>query len=150
MIRDEKDRKNNAVPQARHRNNAKSNGEVTDEVTPPSSTASPSSKKKKERKKERNPVPDGTTSHDFLESLKQNPAYQHIDFETELAKMDAWLLLPKNKRRQKTPTFVLNWLNKIEAPLNGNGKKVITPAFGLSPEGAARAKEIEERENARH
>lgn len=141
MVRDEKDRKNNALRQARFKSNAKSNGEVTDEVTPPSSTASSSSKKKKERKKE---IPDGKPPQDFLESLKKNPAYQHINFEIESAKMDAWLLLPKNQRRKKTPTFILNWLNKIEAPVNGTSTQ---PRLGLSSEAEKRIKEIEEREN---
>lgn len=51
----------------------------------------------------------------WLEELKKNPAYQHINFAVELGKMDAWLALrPKRKR---TKTFVLNWLNKIDPPL---------------------------------
>jgi len=54
---------------------------------------------------------------DFLTSLKRNPAYQHIDIDNELAKMDAWLLLPRNQWRKKTPRFILNWLNRIEKPL---------------------------------
>jgi hypothetical protein len=54
---------------------------------------------------------------DFILSLKENPAYKEIDLEKELAKMDAWLSLPKNKGRKKTPKFVLNWLNKIDVSL---------------------------------
>jgi phage antirepressor YoqD-like protein len=145
MIRDEKDRKNNALRQARFKSNAKSNGEITQEVTPPSSTASSSSKKKERKKKEKSQVPDGTTSDDFLSSLRKNPAYQHIDIDTELSKMDAWLLLPKNAKRRKTPTFILNWLNKIEAPVNGNG--IIKPVFGLSDAAKERIEEIERKEN---
>jgi len=145
MIRDEKDRKNNALRQARFKSNAKSNGEVTEEVTPPSSTASSSSKKKERIKKEKNQVPDGKPPQDFIESLKENPAYRHINFEIELAKMDAWFLLPKNAKRRKTPTFILNWLNKIEAPFNGNGTRD-RPHLGLSPDEEKFLNEQEERE----
>jgi hypothetical protein len=56
-------------------------------------------------------------TQDFITSLKNNVAYKHIDLEREFAKMDAWLSLPNNHGRQKTPRFVLNWLNKIEKPL---------------------------------
>jgi hypothetical protein len=52
---------------------------------------------------------------DFLSSLKTNPAYKHINIDHELAKMDTWLMV--HKGRQKTPKFVVNWLNKIEVPI---------------------------------
>lgn len=39
MVRDEKERKNNALRQTRFKSNAKSNGKVTVEVTPPSSSS---------------------------------------------------------------------------------------------------------------
>ena len=55
------------------------------------------------------------TSTDFLTSLKVNASYSHIDIDTELGKMDAWLLA--HKGRQKTKRFIVNWLNKIERPL---------------------------------
>lgn len=51
----------------------------------------------------------------FFESLKTNQAYKHIDLNTELCKMDAWL--SAHAGRKKTKRFVLNWLNKIEVPL---------------------------------
>lgn len=69
--------------------------------------------KNKKEKKSKTP----TANPSFLDSLKNNPAYKGIDIDRELSKMDAWLLLPKNKNRQKTPRFILNWLNKIERPL---------------------------------
>ena len=146
MMREEKDRKNNALRQARFKSNAKCNGDSNEKVTPPSSSSSSSSKKKERKKKEKTPVPNGTTSHDFLESLKGNPAYRHINFEIELAKMDAWLSKPGNARRKKTPTFILNWLNKIEAPVNGNGVVKGPPVFGLSPDEEEHLRKIEERE----
>lgn len=54
---------------------------------------------------------------DFTASLKENPAYQSIDIDRELAKMDAWFLLPKNRDRKKTKAFILNWLNKVDVSL---------------------------------
>lgn len=57
------------------------------------------------------------TDEEFINSLKENPAYKQIDIPIELAKMDAWLLTPKGRRRQKTRGFVVNWLNKIDKPL---------------------------------
>lgn len=53
---------------------------------------------------------------DFLKTLKANTAYKHIDFAVEFAKMDAWLIV--NKGRQKTRRFIVNWLNKIDKPIN--------------------------------
>lgn len=55
------------------------------------------------------------SDEDFIKTLKTNKAYQHIDIENELAKMDAWL--STHKGRQKTRRFVVNWLNKIDKPV---------------------------------
>ena len=63
----------------------------------------------------------------FIESLKTNPAYDHINLDAELGKMDAWLSL--HKGRQKTKRFVLNWLNKIEKPLPINKPKQLQPEY---------------------
>jgi len=60
---------------------------------------------------------------DFISSLKENPAFKHVDIDNELHKMDAWFLIPKNKRRKKTSRFILNWLSNIEKPMKiGDGK----------------------------
>lgn len=78
---------------------------------------------KEERSKAKEGSKDNET--DFVAKLKQNPAYDHIDIDRELHKMHAWLELPANKGRKLTPKFALNWLNKIEAPIEapikGNG-----------------------------
>lgn len=58
---------------------------------------------------------------EFIEALKSNPAYSHINFTREIGKMDAWLMLPRNKGRKRTRSFVLNWLNKIEGPMATGG-----------------------------
>lgn len=57
----------------------------------------------------------------FLDTLKTNPAYSHINLSLELSKMDAWL--EAHPGRKKTHRFVVNWLNKIEAPLPAEPKK---------------------------
>lgn len=71
-----------------------------------------------------------TREQKFWWELKTNPAYRHVDLEVECGRMRAWLALPKNKSRKMTPAFVLNWLNKIDPPLNGNGhaKADVAPA----------------------
>ena len=61
------------------------------------------------------------TPEGFLESLKSNTAYKHIDIENELAKMDAWLLT--HTHRKKTKAFILNWLKRIEKPFGPVAKK---------------------------
>lgn len=62
------------------------------------------------------------SNEEFTKALSENMAYKHVDVARELAKMDAWLALPKNLNRKKTRQFVLSWLNNIEVPL-GNGSK---------------------------
>ena len=59
------------------------------------------------------------TDDEFLDELRKSPAYMHVNFTVEFAKMDVWLL--GKPGRQKTRKFILNWLNKIEAPMS-NGK----------------------------
>ncbi len=59
----------------------------------------------------------------FIEALKANPAYSHIDIDRELAKMDAWLLTPKGRGRKKTRQFIVNWLNKIDVPVQTKQNK---------------------------
>ena len=71
-----------------------------------SDSVSISLKKKEDIKKE---------EESFIQSLKTNPAYKHINIDTELGKMDAWLLA--HKGRQKTKRFIVRWLNKIEIPM---------------------------------
>ena len=71
--------------------------------------------KDKDKDKEKN--------KDILTEIRENPAYKHINIDNELLKMNHWLALPKNKGRRLTPTFITNWLNKIEAPIETPKKK---------------------------
>jgi hypothetical protein len=52
---------------------------------------------------------------EWLQALKSNPAYQHIDIPAELGKMDAWLSTQPG--RTKSRRFIVNWLNKVEKPV---------------------------------
>lgn len=53
---------------------------------------------------------------EFLQSIKDNPAFKGIDIDRELLKMDAWLITKPG--RKKTRAFIVNWLNKIDQPLS--------------------------------
>lgn len=53
------------------------------------------------------------TDEEFLNSLKEK--FTWVDFEMEMAKMDAWLLAKPG--RKKTRRFIVSWLNKIERPM---------------------------------
>lgn len=68
----------------------------------------------KEEEQNRTPKPAHLSNEDFITTLKANKAYAHIDIDRELGKMDAWL---STNNRKKTRKFVVNWLNKIDKPL---------------------------------
>jgi hypothetical protein len=53
----------------------------------------------------------------FLDALKANPAYAGIDIDREMGKLDAWLLTPKGRGKQKTRQRVVNWLNGVDRPM---------------------------------
>ena len=63
----------------------------------------------------------------FRAALRVNKAYQGIDVDKELARMDAWLSTPQAKGRVKTRRFIVNWLNRCDAKVEAHG------APGLSP-----------------
>jgi hypothetical protein len=57
----------------------------------------------------------------FINELKNNAAYKHINVDIELARMDAWFLA--NPSRFKTKRFVIGWLNKIEKPMESQRRQ---------------------------
>lgn len=79
--------------------------------------------KEREKEEEKKGSAEGKTSArsrrldegEFLDSLRKNPAYSHLNVDTELAKMDAWL--STRPGREKTRKFIVNWLNKIDKPV---------------------------------
>lgn len=54
---------------------------------------------------------------DFLSKLRADPFYSHVDFDTEIEGMRRWLTRPENKKRRMTERFVLNWLGKVDRPV---------------------------------
>jgi len=90
------------------------NDDASTMLAPRYHDAIPETETERETKTEKeNPI-DWNIFTKFLESLKSNTAYTHINLEWELGKMDTWLALPAHKGRKKTQRFVLNWLNKID------------------------------------
>lgn len=82
-----------------------------------SSSSSVSYKRKIADSAKANPT---EAAQDWIDSLKVNPAYQHINFEAELGKMKAWLSTKKG--RKLTRPFILNWFNRIETPIEFKAK----------------------------
>jgi hypothetical protein len=64
------------------------------------------------------PKPTYLVDKDYIDSLKTNTAYQGIDIDRELAKMDAWLSTPRGRGKKKTRGFIVNWLNRIDKPMD--------------------------------
>ena len=54
-----------------------------------------------------------------LDSLKSNPMYDHINIDNEFLKAKQWI--SQKGGRKLTPRFFVNWLNRIEKPLEQNG-----------------------------
>lgn len=75
---------------------------------------SPHDHKEKEEKKNK----EQDIKRDFLTVLKTDPLYSHINFEHEIEKMRRWLALPQNQGRRLTERFLVNWLNKIDRPVD--------------------------------
>jgi len=57
------------------------------------------------------------SDENFITKIQQ--AYSWIDVNTELKKMDVWLMTRPG--RQKTKRFIVNWLNKIDKPIGSSG-----------------------------
>lgn len=49
--------------------------------------------------------------------VKLRGLYPHLDVQTEINKMTAWLLTPKARGRRMTRQFVVGWLNRIDTPI---------------------------------
>lgn len=82
--------------------------------TPSSSSSSSSSDKNSATRA-------GTVSQDeFIAKLTINPAYRDIDIDREFAKAEAWCEV---NGRRNTQRFFVNWLNRIEPTVNGNGRR---------------------------
>jgi len=60
------------------------------------------------------------TDDEFIQKLKENPAYKEIDIDQELGKIDAWLLTPRGAGKKKSRQRIVNWLNRVEKPIETN------------------------------
>lgn len=64
------------------------------------------------------------TDDAFLAALKQNHAYRGIDIDRELGKLQAWLLTPKGRGKHLTQNRLVNWLNKIDRPMQSGKERL--------------------------
>ena len=55
------------------------------------------------------------TDEDFWKTIQEK--FSWVDVSRERSKMEAWLLTPKGRGRHITRRFVVNWLSKIDAPM---------------------------------
>ena len=88
--------------------------------TPYSSSSTSSSNNKKNKDIARSAKPKRAITladNEFIQALKENPAYEGIDIDREIWKLDAWLLTPRGKGKQKTKQRIVNWLNRAEKPV---------------------------------
>lgn len=60
----------------------------------------------------------GPREAETLEGLlaELSPNYKHVNFTIEIGRIRGWLLA--NKNRKLTKRFLVNWLNRIEAPID--------------------------------
>jgi hypothetical protein len=122
MIRDEKERNNNALRQAKFKSNAKSNAEGNEKVTGTSSTSSPSSKKKENIIKRKIEF-----SEDKFINIppaliqKWELIAPAISIASELAKAEAWALSNPKLRKSNWSRFLTNWMIRAQDRAKGNG-----------------------------
>jgi uncharacterized protein YdaU (DUF1376 family) len=74
----------------------------------------PQSESEKQLKQKASPQ----DSEEWLKELEKSPAYTGIDVRREFEKARIWIGLPQNKGRILNQRFFINWLNKIDKPLN--------------------------------
>ena len=117
MLREENGRTGARLRKRKQRVTPPCHSDVTPEKLEVRSQKLESEARNQIKKEEKRPLRATVVDVEFFSELKKNPAYAHIDMERENGKMDAWLALPANKHRIKTRKFILNWLNKIETPL---------------------------------
>lgn len=64
----------------------------------------------------------------WLEELRKEPIYAHVNWEREMGKIAVWHKRKENTHRLINHKFVTNWMNKIEPPLaNGHAASLSCP-----------------------
>lgn len=117
----------------------------------PTPTTPPATRKETKASSRRSSEHVVLSDDQFITALRANPAYDGIDLDRELAKMDAYLLTPKARGRQKTRQFIVGWLNRIDrgmpsaAPFDPRARSTMgaTPQTAGNPGVLARALERE-------
>jgi hypothetical protein len=71
-----------------------------------------------DKKKKKTPPRKKLTDEEWIESLKSNPAYIGLDIQVIKGKCEAWCF---NKGKMFTRARLLNWLNREERPMGGDG-----------------------------
>lgn len=136
-LRSEDDRKEqNRLAQQRRReklknvSNSSANVSTGQQNQPPSAQAEAYTEAYTEKKKRASNAHKSQINPElFIEQLKANPIYSHINIDRELGKMDVWILA--NPGRVKSRRFVLNWLNKIEVPLGPSNPTIQRKKSGV-------------------
>ena len=118
MYNDNKDRELNMLRQRRFKEKRKSNALVTGEKRKSngSSSSSSSSSSSIQKKIYKRKV---LSDEEFLASLKEK--FTWVNFDEVMIKIDASLMAKPG--RKKTRRFIVNWLNRIEKPMEvGHGR----------------------------
>ena len=85
------------------------------------------------------------SDEDWLKELATNPAYNRLDVALEFSKMQAWCAA---YRKQATRRRFVNWLNRVDKPINGavvqlNGHAKPESVWSLQQRIEAAQKEID-------
>jgi len=73
-----------------------------------------------------------SSASEWIEGLQREEAYRHVNVKHEFEKMKNWCAL---KKKQPTRARLINWLNRVDLPLNlkTTGGRVAAPN-GLKPD----------------
>ena len=115
MYREQKERENTRLRVGKFRSNAKSNINVTPPSPSPTPTPTPKIEDIARSDKPKRAI--ALADNEFIQALKENPAYEGINIDREIGKLDAWLLTPRGKGKQRTRQRIVNWLNRAEKPV---------------------------------
>jgi hypothetical protein len=134
MVRDEQIRqirteagKLGGNPNLVNQNPTKTKKEVNQNSTPSSSSSSSTTKEKESnsyelpKKAAKAAATPKQTDDEFLDELKDNSVYEQINVIKEYGKAQVWC---KTNNRQLTKKFFVNWLNRIQTPMEIKNSEV--------------------------
>jgi hypothetical protein len=113
--KDLKHKEDNRLYVARHREKTACKDDVR---TQSKSKSLEQEKEQEEEKKADKPLSRAPkkSNDEFLADLKAKPVYSHIDIDSELSKATTWAAA---NNRQVTQKFFVNWINRIDKPMQG-------------------------------